>query len=318
MGRMNSEPVQTLPLAVHEITGRVDGPHLVITAGVHGDEFEPMAAVRRLGAHLRNDVLRGRVTLVPVVNEPAFRRGQRTAEDSLDLARACPGRADGSITERIAHSLTQLIRSADLYIDLHTGGTRLTVLPLCGYMLHPDAEVLEKQRRMARVFGLPLIWGTDPSLNGRSLSAARDAKVPAIYAEYLGGGRFDPAGVEAYFRGCLNVMAEFGLLDAPVFPAAIPLTIEDDRPGSGHMQVNHPAPCEGFFEPAVELGQHVRAGDELGAIFDILGQRAEVIRARYAGLVIVLHTFPRVEAGMSVTVILETRSPSSSTFHSKL
>ena len=24
------------------------GPHLLITGGVHGDEFEPMAAIRRL------------------------------------------------------------------------------------------------------------------------------------------------------------------------------------------------------------------------------------------------------------------------------
>lgn len=49
---------------------------------------------------------------------------------------------------------------------------------------------------MARAFGLPLIWGTDPTLPGRSLSVARDANVPAIYAEYLGGGRLN-SGVDA-------------------------------------------------------------------------------------------------------------------------
>src|SRR5262245_64646620 len=100
-----------------------------------------MAAVRRLAAEIDAARLHGRVTLVPVVNEPAFRRGQRTAEDGLDLARTCPGRADGSVTERVAHALTGLIRSADYYVDLHTGGTRLRVLPLVGYMLHPDRAV---------------------------------------------------------------------------------------------------------------------------------------------------------------------------------
>ena len=303
-----------LKLAAEEVVGRREGPHLLITGGVHGDEFEPMAAIRRLMAQLRPEGLRGRVTLVPVVNEPAFRRGERTAEDGLDLARTCPGRADGSITERIAHSLAQLIRSADLYIDLHTGGTRLTVLPLCGYMLHPDTEVLEKQRRMARAFGLPLIWGTDPNLNGRSLSVARDAKVPAIYAEYMGGGRFDPAGVEAYVRGCRGVMAEFGMLETEGMGHGRhgghgeELIVEDDRPGAGHMQVNHPAPCDGFFEPAVGLGQRVQAGDILGTVSNLLGDRAEVVRARYTGLVIVLHRFPRIEAGVSVAVVLETPS----------
>ena len=100
------------------------------------------------------------------------------------------------------------IRSANYYIDLHSGGTRFRVLPLAGYTLHPDPKVLEAQRRMARAFGLPFIWGTDPKLDGRSLSVARDALVPAIYAEYHGGGGCDPAGVDAYVQGCLNVLAD--------------------------------------------------------------------------------------------------------------
>jgi predicted deacylase len=293
-------------LAVHEIKGRSPGSRLLITGGVHGDEFEPMAAVRRLMSAIDAEQLHGDVTLIPVVNEPAFRRGQRTAEDGLDLARVCPGRADGSITEQIAHELSRYIRAADLYIDLHTGGTRLCVLPLCGYSLHKNAVVLDRQRCMARAFGLSLIWGTDPNLDGRSLSVARDANVPAIYAEYLGGGRFDSTGVEAYVRGCLNVMAECGLLPgSPWSPGLPPLIVEDDRPGSGHIQVNHPAPCGGFFEAAVTLGQQVRPGDVLGRVVDPLEKRVETICARYAGMVIVLHTFARVDDGVSVAVILE-------------
>lgn len=289
-----------------EIAGQQPGPHLLITGGVHGDEFEPMAAVRQLARELRPEELRGRVTLVPIVNEPAFRLGQRCAEDGLDLARTCPGRGDGSVTERIAFALSALILSADLYIDLHTGGTRLMVLPLTGFVLHPNLAVLEQQRRMAWAFGLPLIWGTDPTLPGRSLSVARDANVPAIYAEYLGGGRFDPAGVAAYVSGCRAVMAEYEMLDVRAAPrSGLPLIVEDSRPGAGHMQVNHPAPCEGFFEPAVQLGQQVQAGDVLGTICNPLDKQIEFIRSRYSGIVIVLHTFPRVEAGTSVAVVLE-------------
>jgi predicted deacylase len=296
----------TVRLLRHEIIGRQPGPHLLITGGVHGDEFEPMAAVRRLMREIRADELGGKVTLVPVVNEPAFTRGQRVAEDGLDLARTCPGKADGSVTEHIAFELSQLIRLANYYIDLHTGGTRLMVWPLTGYTLHSDAEVLAQQRRMARAFGLPLIWGTDPNLEGRSLSVARDAKVPAIYAEYLGGGRCDPAGVEAYVRGCLGVMTELGMLPGRI-PAETktPRIIEDPRPDSGHMQINHPTPLAGFFEPAVMLGQEVRVGDVLGTVSDTLGHRAQTIRSRYTGTVIVLHTFSLVEEGTSVAVVLE-------------
>src|SRR5688500_311573 len=129
-----------MDLSQQVITGHNPGPHLLITGGVHGDELEPMAAIRRLMREIRPDELSGHVTLVPVVNEPAFRRGHRTAEDGLDLARTCPGKADGSVTERIAFALSELIRTANYYIDLHTGGTRLTVLPLTGYTLHRSAD----------------------------------------------------------------------------------------------------------------------------------------------------------------------------------
>ena len=89
-----------MQLAYEQMIGPEPGPHVLITGGVHGDEFEPMAAVRRLIGLLRATPLRGRVTLVPVVNEPAFRLGRRTAEDGLDLARTCPGRKDGSVIGR--------------------------------------------------------------------------------------------------------------------------------------------------------------------------------------------------------------------------
>src|SRR3954471_17040588 len=86
------------------------GPRVLITGGVHGDEFEAMAALGRLCALLGERVVRGQVTLVPVVNEAAFRLGQRVAGDGLDLARTCPGRPDGSVTEQIAHALSALLR----------------------------------------------------------------------------------------------------------------------------------------------------------------------------------------------------------------
>lgn len=298
--------------ATHEIVGKHPGPHLLIIGGVHGDEFEPMAAIRRLMTSISPDLLHGKLTLVPVVNEPAFRLGQRVGDDGLDLARTCPGRPDGSMTERIAHDLSQLIRSCDLMIDLHTGGTRLVVLPLSGYMLHPDAEILERQRRMARAFGLPLVWGTDYRFEGRSLSVARDAKVPAIYCEYEGGGRLNPEGTTAYFHGCLSVMSEFGLLASlPKIVGEPKWVVEDTQQGSGQMQTNHPTTTAGFFDPKVKLGDYIHEGDELGVVLDVLGKQAEVIRARYSGMVIVLHTFARIEAGVSVGVILDTSSGSS-------
>ncbi len=286
---------------------RTRGPHVLITGGVHGDEFEPMVAIRQLAGELADRTLNGAVTLVPVVNEAAFRRGDRVAEDGLDLARTCPGREDGSITEQTAAALSKLIQSADIYIDLHTGGTRLQVYPLAGYMLHPKRGIYLRQQRMASVFGLPIMWGTDPNLNGRSLSVARDANVPAIYAEFLGGGGCEPRGVAAYVRGCRNILVDLDILEGKIdYPATRPLHVVDVRPNAGFMQIQHPSPMDGYFHPAVTLGQRVHVGDVIGTVCDPLGTSRQTIPAMHDGIVLVLRTFPSVHQNDSLAVILET------------
>ncbi len=288
------------------------GPRLLITGGVHGDEFEPILAIRRLIRLFTGDdpLVTGSVTFVPVVNENAFIRGHRCAEDGLDLARTCPGRRDGSITEQCAAALSDLIRASTHYIDLHTGGTELSVHPLAGYNLVTDPAVLETQRCMARAFNLPLIWGTSAHLEGRSLSVARDAGIPAIYCEYLGSATCSPAGVEAYFDGVLNVMSELGMIHRTAPVSRIEEVVEDTRPGSGHMQVCHPAPMDGCFEPCVALGDQVEKGRPIGHVLDFTGEVSLAVPADSNGRVIVLRTFPRVRRGDSTGVIM-TRDPQS-------
>jgi len=297
------------------IVGSGDGPHLLITGGVHGDEWEPMAACRRMIAEIDPAHVRGGITIVPVVNEPAFLRGKRTAEDDLDLARTCPGRDDGTVTERIAASLSRLIRSADYYIDLHTAGTVFQMLPLAGYNLHTDAKILEKQRTMARAFGLPIVWGTNARLDGRSLSVARDAGVPAIYVENGGGGTCDPRRVEENVRGCLNIARTFGILTDAATPGIDPkYFVEDDRDSSGHLQVQSQASAAGYFEPRVMLGDVVRRGDAIGKIVDPLGSELASITAYDSGTVLLLRTYPSVRVGDPLVVILPISGPGNATF----
>ena len=296
-------------LTIRCLEGPQPGPHLLITGGVHGDEFEPMAAIRRLLREVNPQSLRGRVTLVPVVNEAAYLRGHRTADDELDLARICPGRADGSVTEQTAWALSELIRTADYYIDLHTGGSHMSVYPLSGYVLHEDSNILDAQRRMARAFNLPVIWGTS-GLPGRSLSVAAEAGIPAIYTEYLGAANCSTDGIEAYVDGCRRVMAQLGLTEPlpadSLSSSAVRWTVEDPVVGSGHIQAQNRSPVTGFFTPAVALGDHLAAGDLLGTVCDVTGEQTVEVRSEQTGLVLVLRTFRRVLEGDSLGVILQT------------
>lgn len=290
------------------IEGQSPGPHLLILAGVHGDEFEPMAAVRQLAKILPTAQLKGRVTLVPVVNEEAFLNGARCAGDGLDLARTCPGKADGSHTEQVAFAVSELIKTADYLIDLHTGGNVLSLFPLAGYTLHPDETVLSVQRRMAKAFNLPLIWGSDPHLDGRTLSVARDHRIPAIYAEWMGGGGCLPQGVRDYVDGCLNVMGELQMLERDGPPSKIEKIVEETHAGAGLLTGDYLSPHDGLFEAAVSLWDNVEEGSLIGTVSDVLGENVASIKSAGKGKIICLRVFARVRKGDSLCHILAAES----------
>ena len=318
----------SLELQKRVFTGEREGPRVLITAGVHGDEYVPMLTMRELIRRFEEDAdlragLRGTLTLVPVANESAFRMGRRCGEDGLDLARSCPGKTGGSVTEQTAAALSALIEQADFYADLHTGGTEFCVWPLAGYVLHRDGEILEKQRGMAKAFGLPLVWGTSAALEGRSLSVARDAGVPAIYVEYFGGAvESVSAGQTAWsavpsrsflekdgaehpmVAGCFNLLRHLGALEGKALRHE-PEVIEDHRPQSGHMQICHPAPMDGFFQRTVGVGDWVETGQILGSVSSVLGDRFETVLAGNCGRVVTLRWHPRVNAGDAIAVVAE-------------
>ncbi|NOY00815.1 MAG: succinylglutamate desuccinylase [Verrucomicrobia bacterium] len=298
------------------IQGSSNGPHLLITAGIHGDEFEGIFAIYNLIRQIDAAKLHGKLTLIPVANQSAVDLHSRCGEDNKDLARTFPGDANGSLTEQLAAHLTEIISKADLYIDLHTGGRTMDVYPLSGYGLVKNATNLETQRRMARAMGLPLIWGTSPELNGRTMSAARDAGVPAIYAEYRGPCPCDPLGIEAYTNGCLAVMSAFDMLDntRPLQPSQPPIIVEDPRPGSGHLQVCNPSPIKGIFEISAQLGQNVKPGDLLGTVIDPLTGKEHKITCNQTGVIIVIRSYPQVDEGDALAVILENCADPSSPY----
>lgn len=295
----------SIAVPVLVVRGAQPGKTLLATAGIHGDEFEGMAAVRQVYEALSPDRLAGTFVAVPVANPPAFEAGLRTnPDDRQDLARVFPGDPTGTVTEQLAHALTHgFIRHADLYCDLHSAGQFYAMPPLVGYQLRPE-PLLGTQRLAARAFGLPLVWGTI-ALPGRSLSAAGELGVPALYAEITGEGRCRPADVARYVHGLHQLLAYLGMTGTAPMVYEPTWFVEDDRPEAGVLQAQNRAPVGGFFQPAVELWALVARGQRLGVIHDPAGSVRHVVEAPHAGRVVMLRTFPRVLAGEPVCTVLE-------------
>ncbi|HYT90658.1 MAG TPA: M14 family metallopeptidase [Gemmataceae bacterium] len=291
----------SLPVLV--VRGATAGKTLLATAGVHGDEFEGMAALRHLYGELTPDGLTGTFVAVPVANPPAFEAGLRTnPDDRQDMARVFPGDLRGTITEQLAARLTEWIAAADFYCDLHSAGQYYRMPALVGYQLRPG--VLEAQRAAARAFGMPLVWGT-PGLPGRSLSAASEAGVPSLYVEITGEGRCRPEDVARYRRGLLNLLRHLGLREGIVDTEEPQWFVEDDRTQAGFLQIQNRAPVGGFFTPEVDVLTAVMRKQRLGTICDALGRVRHVVEAPHEGLVVFLRTFPRVLAGDPVCTVLQ-------------
>ena len=101
-----------------------EGPTVLFTGGIHGDEYEGPIAVSRLARVLDPAKVRGRVIMMPAVNIPAVLNDTRLSPvDNRDLNRCFPGDPRGTFSEMLAHFLDSVILPhVDVSVDLHTAG----------------------------------------------------------------------------------------------------------------------------------------------------------------------------------------------------
>lgn len=295
----------------YRIKARHSGPHVLLTAGVHGDEYEPMIAAGELTRELPEILTSGNVTIVSVVNASAYSVGSRYGEDHLDLARICPGDSEGSVSERNAFYVSELIKKADYLIDMHTGGFAFDIYPMAGFSLHPSPEILKKQQEMALAYNMPVIWGTDHRPNGRTLSIARDVNVPAIYLEYGGGSGIRNEVVKTYKQGFLNVLKFLKMAEGPVETLSSEgrFWVEDSRSDSGYFQGKMPSPLDGIFVSEITPGDQIKKGQRFGRIIDPYTTNSTEILADMDGIVLSVRVLVHVKRGDALGAILPILEP---------
>src|SRR5499426_2881190 len=145
----------TIPVSV--IHGAQPGPTLALIAGNHGYEYTPIIALQRLLPNLDPKQLSGALILVHVANMPSFlkRTIYYSPVDGKNLNRVFPGRADGTISERIAFAIThEVIERATHVIDLHGGDGNESLRPYSYWITTGDPTVVEGSRELALAFGL--------------------------------------------------------------------------------------------------------------------------------------------------------------------
>ena len=134
-----------------------EGPTAVLTGGNHGDEYEGPVTLMNLLRDLTPDDITGRIIILPMLNHPAVAAGTRLSPiDGKNMNRAFPGSPQDSITGQIAHFVaTELLPTADLVIDIHSGGSSMHMLPSVNMHRVEDPRQMHGMLAAARAWVQP-------------------------------------------------------------------------------------------------------------------------------------------------------------------
>ena len=295
----------SIPFSI--IRGTTDGPALALVAGTHGMEYVPIVALQRLRTEIDPKRLRGTIIMVHVANMPSFlgRTIYYSPADGKNLNRVFPGRADGSLSERIAHAITtEVIAKATHVVDLHCGDGNESLRPYTYWITTGDPHVADAGRSMALAFGLERIVvdrerPPDPTASIYLSNTAVTRGKPALTTETGALGQVDEESIAMVRRGVAGLLRHLGMRTDG--PAAVtnPILLEPTevlRAGT-----------TGILYPAVKRTDVVKKGATIARITDFHGRTVETVTAPFDGEILYVVATPPVSKGEPVAMIGATK-----------
>lgn len=279
-----------------------EGPTALFTGANHGDEYEGPIALQSLAHRLAPEQIKGRVIILPFMNQPAFAAARRTSPlDGGNLNRSFPGKPDGTPTQKIAdYFINELVPMADIVLDYHSGGKTLDFIPFAA------AHLLDAATQQAACIAAMEAFNAPYSMTLKEIdsvgmydTAVEEAGKVLVTTELGGGGTSTAASVRIAEKGARNVLIHAGILDGK--PERAPSTQIDTTEGDCFYL----SETSGLFEMAVDLGETVAKGAVLARIWSTerSGLAPLEIRARQGGIMAARHFPGLVGPGDCVAVV---------------
>lgn len=284
VARLYTHTEMTMP--VHVLRAKKDGPHLFVSAAIHGDEIIGVEIIRRLLKLKALGRMRGTLIAVPVVNVYGFINHTRYLPDRRDLNRFFPGSEKGSLTSRLANIfMEEIVTNCTHGIDLHAGSHHRINLPHIRACLDkPETE------KLAFAFGAPVILNADLR-DGSLRQAVEEAGIPMLLYEAGEALRFDEFAVRAGVRGILAVMRSIGMLSTRGVKTSRILPVV----ASSTSWVR--APSSGILRTQIPLGGKITINQRIGEIADPFDEHETALISPVAGIVIGRTNLPLVHKG---------------------
>lgn len=277
----------SIDISITVSRGEKEGPVLLLSGGLHGDEINGIEIVRRMIEQKLYIPEAGTTICIPIINVYGFIHFSRYVPDGKDVNRSFPGNKNGSLASRVAHFLMhEIIPKIDVGIDFHTGGADRTNYPQVRGMLK-DAKIEE----LANAFHAPFTLHANYRPKSLRKAASKLGKKILVY-EGGESSRFDELAIQSGIDGALRVMNHLGMIQNS--PAADVENHQISR--SSWIR----ARASGLFQSDVEYGQKVTKNQKVGYITDPFGDFKVSIKAPAAGYVIGLNNNPILHQGDAV------------------
>ena len=282
------------------------GKGLVAIGSTHGNEMEGPVAIKHLLREVKTEDVLGRIILIPVLNVMAFRANQReTPDDGVNLNRAFPGSAKGSVTYRLADFVTRFIfPQVHVCLDIHAGGEVARFPATANIHLMKDPAQRKAMEEAARGFGTKFIMVYQNATAGLLTGLAEDLGKITVGTEMGYGRAVQAGGVSMSRQGVVNAAIKYGQLRGEVMdrnvPAAEQVMVDTSDPASNFL-----APYDAVFEPTVELGQKVKRGERVAWLhdYDRIDEAPLELVAGHDGYIICQAWNSRVIQGQVITQI---------------
>jgi predicted deacylase len=277
-----------IPIIVER--SKFDGPTILLTAGLHGDEINGVEIVRQIITQKINKPKTGTIICIPVINVFGFINQKREFPDGRDLNRVFPGNKSGSLASRLAyHLLKEVLPHVDYAIDFHAGGaSRFNAAQVRIVPKNPDLKALSD------IFHAPFALYSK-NITGSYRNSCDKLGVKMLLFE---GGKSMDLNEEITIQGVegtKRVLRHLGMLSAQknvIIPEKKTIYIEK----SSWIR----ARSSGMFHSITTVGSYIEKGQLLATISDPYGKIEHKVKSPNSGYIINVNDSPIVYQGDAI------------------
>lgn len=277
-----------IPIIVER--SKIDGPTVLFTAGLHGDEINGVEIVRQLIVQKINKPKTGTIICIPVINVFGFVNQSREFPDKRDLNRVFPGSKTGSLASRFAFNLIkEVLPNVDYVIDFHSGGASRFNAPQVRII--PNNAAL---KTLSDVFNTSFTMYSK-NIPGTFRNSCNKLGVKMLLFE--GGKSIDindeitREGVD----GSTRILHHLGMLHSKK-----KITIPEKETIYIEKSVWIRAKYSGMFHGCTKIGNYVTKGQLLGTISDPYGKVEHKVKAPNSGYIFNVNDAPIVYQGDAI------------------